>query len=155
MIPFNIYIQLWVKSIFVYAWKYCTNLYSELLEIMDTQWGISKSVTSANSIIWTTQWLMAVAISRTALNYSCNKWPVTPALTRSQRDHPPEQQPPRQSRRGRVCPKGLEAFSQKSFGGLGSVPQNLQSHCYASPFRCCAEVQVMQSGNRDRYLLWN
>lgn len=114
MIPFNIYIQLWVKSIFVYAWKYCTNLYSELLEIMDTQWGISKSVTSANSVIWTKRCLMAIAISRAVLNYSSNKWPVATSLTRRQRDHPPEQPPPRRSRRGRVRPRAWKHLARKA-----------------------------------------
>lgn len=81
MIPFNIYIQLWVKPISVYAWKYCTDHYSELLEIMDTQWGISRSVTSAN-LIWAMQCLTASAVPRTAWNLSWNKCPGTTSLRR-------------------------------------------------------------------------
>lgn len=146
MIPFNIYIQLWVKSVSVCAWKYCTNLYSELLEIMDTQWGISRSVTSANGLIWATQSLTAIAVPRTAWN----KCPATTSLTRM--THPSS--PAQQSREGRLCPKRLGEFSQENFGGLGSGPQNLHSHWCASPFQCHAEVQVMQSGDRDCYILW-
>lgn len=138
MIPFNIYIQLWVKSVSVCAWKYCTNLYSELLEIMDTQWGISRSVTSANGLIWAMQSLTAIAVPRTAWN----KCPATTSLTRITHPSSPAQQT---GREGSVQ-RDWKNSARKTLVAWEQSHQNLHSHWCVSPSSAMQRCKSCQVG---------